>query len=95
MLIHCWNGWHQAGMLSAFTFMQFCDYTNDQALKYWETCTDGNYRGYAKVKAKIANYTIDPKFSFTQSQKEAHCPCTNNSSTPTKQNVNDIVNLND
>lgn len=93
MLIHCWNGWHQAGMLSSFTLMQFCDFTNEQALKYWETCTDGNYKGYSKVKEKIANYTKDPFYSFNDSQKESYCPCKNDTIIPKMQNEDDIVNL--
>lgn len=93
MLIHCWNGWHQAGMLSAFTLMQFCDFTNEQALKYWETCTDGNHKGYTKVKERILNYTRDPFYNFNASQKESHCPCQNEIMTPKEQQEDDIVNL--
>ena len=93
MIIHCWNGWHQAGMLSAFTLMQFCGYTNEQALKYWETCTDGNHKGYSKVKEKIINYTKDPFYSFNSLQKERHCPCQNDTITSKEQLEDDIANL--
>tara|TARA_Y100000589_G_scaffold331600_1_gene385842 strand:- start:1466 stop:2500 length:1035 start_codon:yes stop_codon:yes gene_type:complete len=93
MLIHCWNGWHQAGMLSAFTLMQFCDYSNEDALKYWETCTDGNHKGYKVVKDRILNYKRDTALSFTDLQKDQYCPCLDIELEIKEQSEDDIVNL--
>ena len=73
--IHCWNGWHQSGLLSAYTLMQFCDFTNLEALKYWEKCTDGHFKGYKKVKDKIKAYKLLKEYSFSDNQKKKHCPC--------------------
>ena len=73
--IHCWNGWHQSGLLSAYTLMQFCDFTNLEALKYWEKCTDGHFKGYKKVKDKIRAYKALENYSFSDDQKKKHCPC--------------------
>lgn len=73
--IHCWNGWHQSGLLSAYTLMQFCDYSNAEALKYWENCTDGNYKGFAAVKKNIRNFEPAKEFYFTDDQKARFCPC--------------------
>jgi LysM repeat protein len=92
--IHCWNGWHQSGLLSAYTLMQFCDYSNSQALKYWENCTDGNYRGFSKLKARIKNYRPYKEFNFTAEQKKKYCPCENDiSKVVTQQSEDDKVNL--
>lgn len=75
MYIHCWNGWHQSGMLSAFTLMQFCGLSNQQALKYWEQNTDGNYRGYAAVKSRILDYEPDSILEIPDSVRTKICPC--------------------
>ena len=75
MYIHCWNGWHQSGMLSAFTLMQFCALSNQQALKYWEQNTDGNYRGYAAVKQRILSYVSDSTLQIPDSIRTNICPC--------------------
>lgn len=73
--IHCWNGWHQSGWLSAMTLKQFCGFNNQQALKYWETHTDNQFKGYTHVKKGIANYKIDTTLLFTEEQKNTYCPC--------------------
>ncbi|MFN5181686.1 MAG: CotH kinase family protein [Bacteroidota bacterium] len=73
--IHCWNGWHQSGRLSAMTLMQFCDFTPQMALKYWMKNTDGNYKGYKKVKESIVNFKRFDNLSFTSEQKLKYCPC--------------------
>jgi LysM repeat protein len=78
MYIHCWNGWHQSGMLSAFTFMQFCGLSNQQALKYWEQNTDGNHSGYSAVKSRILSYVPDSDIQISDSLKAQICPCFTN-----------------
>ncbi|MFM7728618.1 MAG: LysM peptidoglycan-binding domain-containing protein [Flavobacteriales bacterium] len=78
MYIHCWNGWHQSGMLSAFTLIQFCGLSNQQALKYWEQNTDGNYHGYAAVKSRILEYSPNPSFEISDPLQALICPCFTN-----------------
>ena len=73
--IHCWNGWHQSGMLSALSLMQFCNFNSTQALKYWELCTENNYKGYNNVRTRIKEYKPLSGYDFTQSQKKMLCPC--------------------
>ena len=73
--LHCWNGWHQSGWLSAMTLIQFCDYSNELALKYWTLNTDGNHKGYSHVKRGILDFKPIPGLAFTKQQKEKHCPC--------------------
>lgn len=75
MYIHCWNGWHQSGMLSAFTLMQFCGLNNQQALKYWEQNTDGNYKGYSAVKTRILEFKPDSSLMIAQEIQQKICPC--------------------
>jgi len=73
--IHCWNGWHQSGMLSALSLMQFCDFNSTQALKYWELCTENNYKGYNNVRTRIKEYVPLQGYEFTAGQKKMLCPC--------------------
>ena len=91
--IHCWNGWHQSGLLSAYTLMQFCDYSNQRAVKYWESCTDGHYKGYRKVKDKIRAFRPMKGFSFTEEQKKKHCPCNKEFAIKETTSKDDQVNL--
>ena len=73
--IHCWNGWHQSGMLSAFTLMQFCGISNQQALKYWEQNTDGNSKGFQAVKSKILEFKPYKEFQTDSITRARICPC--------------------
>ena len=73
--IHCWNGWHQSGLLSAITLIQFCDYSNKEAIAYWERCTDGNFKGFPKVRQRISEYKINRNYVFTKVEKDKYCPC--------------------
>jgi len=73
--IHCWNGWHQSGMLSAFTLMQFCSLNNQQALRYWEQNTDNNYKGYPKVKSAILQFRPYKDLFIDSLTQQRICPC--------------------
>ncbi|MEY3850995.1 MAG: hypothetical protein RJA38_1436 [Bacteroidota bacterium] len=84
LYIHCWNGWHQSGMLSAFTLMQFCGLTNQQALKYWEQNTDGAYKGYPHVKSEILKFKPFDEFKTDSITRARICPCMSESILKTK-----------
>jgi protein tyrosine/serine phosphatase len=58
LYIHCWNGWHASGLVSSFALRQFCNYTGSQAVKYWDTNTDGNNKGksYNSYRSQIQNF---------------------------------------
>lgn len=45
VLVHCWNGWHASGLISAFILRQFCSYSGEEAVAYWNKNTDGNNKG--------------------------------------------------
>jgi hypothetical protein len=75
MYIHCWNGWHQSGWLSAISLMQFCSFSNDLALAYWKQNTDFNHNGYHHVKEGILTFRPYEDLGFSEDQKKAHCPC--------------------
>ena len=85
LYIHCWNGWHQSGMLSAFTLMQFCGLNNQQALKYWEQNTDGAFKGYPHVKSEILKFKPFDEFKTDSLTRARICPCMTESILKTKE----------
>lgn len=75
ILVHCWNGWHMSGLVSAYALIQFCDFKPDQAWEYWKACTDNNYAGFPKIKARIFAFLPDEKIKITNEKKQEICPC--------------------
>jgi hypothetical protein len=73
--LHCWNGWHQSGFVSAAILMQFCKYSNDQAYQYWIDNTDGVNKGYDNVKNLVKNFKIFEDISIDGSIRKEICPC--------------------
>lgn len=73
--LHCWNGWHQSGYISAAILMQFCGLTNEEALKYWNQNTDGVNKGYENVKRLVSNFVPFNDIKIDNKTKETICPC--------------------
>jgi hypothetical protein len=73
--IHCWNGWHQSGYISAAILMQFCSFSNEQAYKYWIANTDGNNKGYDNVKKLVKTFKPFDDIQVNEKYKKAICPC--------------------
>jgi hypothetical protein len=74
--MHCWNGWHASGLISAYTLKQFCGLSGSQAVSYWDKNTDGNNVGapYDRLRAKIRAFKPDPKLTISPEVKAAVCP---------------------
>ena len=77
--MHCWNGWHASGYISALTLRQFCGYTGDQAVNYWNLNTDGNNKGsnYDRIRTKIRAYKVDSSIPLGSALKAKVCPVPN------------------
>ncbi len=73
--LHCWNGWHQSGYISAAILMQFCDLTNEQALRYWNLNTDGVNKGYENVKRLVSTFEPFKDIKIDDNTKKIICPC--------------------
>ncbi len=71
---HCWNGWHASGLIAALALRQYCDWSSDQALRYWEQNTDGNSKGFASIKSYIKNFIPHRDLQITKAQQELICP---------------------
>jgi hypothetical protein len=74
--LHCWNGWHASGLISAYTLRQFCDYSVDQAINYWNRNTDGNNSGkvYDRLRARIRAFKPDPAMTIDKNLQAQICP---------------------
>jgi len=77
ILIHCWNGWHMSGLVSAYALMQFCDFTPTMAWDYWRKGTDGNDRGFTKLRKRIFAFQPNKQLKIGDYEKSTICPCTN------------------
>jgi len=77
MYLHCWNGWHASGYISALILRQFCGFTGDQAVNYWDKNTDGNDVGsseYNQIRQKIRAYVPDATMPLDAATQQAVCP---------------------
>ncbi len=73
--LHCWNGWHQSGYIASIILMQYCNFTNAEARKYWEMNTDGAYKKFENVKKMIANFEPFSDFKISETTQSQICPC--------------------
>lgn len=73
--VHCWNGWHASGLISAMALRQFCNYTLDQSVDYWVKNTDGHNKdkGYESFRLKIKKFEPFPEFKISEEQKKLIC----------------------
>ena len=73
--LHCWNGWHQSGFVSAVLLKQFCGFSTTKSLHYWEDCADNWTRGYDRIKDAIRNFIPIEKYKISKKLKDEICPC--------------------
>jgi outer membrane protein OmpA-like peptidoglycan-associated protein len=74
--LHCWNGWHASGLLSALSLRQFCGFDKWQAINYWDLGTDGanNSPRYQRIREMIKNFEPYPEFMITDELGNQICP---------------------
>lgn len=75
LYFHCWNGWHASGLTAAILLRQFCDYSVDEAIAYWDQNTDGfnTDPAYEGVREEIRKFTPLNEFQISQHDKEKMC----------------------
>lgn len=74
--LHCWNGWHASGYISAVILKQFCGYSSWDAVNYWDLGTDGANTSprYQQQRERIKDFTPYPEFEISDSLKSCLCP---------------------
>ncbi len=73
---HCWNGWHASGFAAVTALRQFCGFTAEQGVKYWDLNTDGNNKesGYERVRQQIRKFVPFSDLEISAEEKRALCP---------------------
>lgn len=71
---HCWNGWHASGVVAALSLIQFCHYSNEEALAYWRKNTDGNDQKYFAIKKRISTFKRIPELEVEDRFRLEMCP---------------------
>lgn len=71
---HCWNGWHSSGLISGMALKQFCGWSNRHVESYWSENTDGNSRGYKRIRARLRNFQPYEEFKITPEERSMICP---------------------
>jgi hypothetical protein len=74
--LHCWNGWHASGYISALVLRQFCDVPSEQAVAYWNYNTDHVCKGatYDQVREAIGTFKPYPDLKIVDELKPLLCP---------------------
>jgi outer membrane protein OmpA-like peptidoglycan-associated protein len=74
--LHCWNGWHASGFISAIILKQFCGYNSIDAVKYWDLGTDGANSSphYQTIRKQIRDFVPYPEFNITDALGNKICP---------------------
>ena len=74
--LHCWNGWHASGFIAAVILKQFCDYSDWDAVNYWDLGTDGANTSprYQTQRERIKKFEPYPEFAISDSLKGCLCP---------------------
>ena len=69
--LHCWNGWHASGFMSAISLIQFCDWKAEDAVTYWDRNTDGvnTDSGYETIRKRIRDFKKLPGLSISDDLK--------------------------
>ena len=76
--LHCWNGWHQSGFVSAVLLKQFCGFNTETSLNYWEDGADNLSKGYTRIKDAIRDFKPVKKYLIPQKMSKVICPCYEN-----------------
>lgn len=76
IFVHCWNGWHASGEISAYALRQFCDMSGDEAAAYWgkNIGDQGNLPKYGSIQNRIRAFQKIPGLEITAEEKSRICP---------------------
>lgn len=74
--LHCWNGWHASGFISAVILKQFCGYSDWDAVNYWDLGTDGANTSprYQTQRERIKAFEPYREFMISDSLQACLCP---------------------
>ena len=73
--LHCWNGWHASGYISAISLIQFCGMSAEDAVDYWNRNTDGVNQGenYERIRKKIRAFRPKTELQLDPETRDRAC----------------------
>jgi hypothetical protein len=73
--LHCWNGWHASGYISAISLIQFCGMSTEDAVDYWNRNTDGVNQGenYDRIRKKIRAFRPKSELELDAETRNRAC----------------------
>lgn len=76
VLAHCWNGWHAAGEVAAYSLIQFCGWSGQQAAQYWANniADKRNIGKYGSIMKRIAAFRGFSDIRLSEQQRSRICP---------------------
>ena len=76
VLVHCWNGWHASGEVSAYALRQFCGWNGDQAARYWaDSIGDRENLGkYGFILKRIREFVPFVDITIAEEVRASICP---------------------
>lgn len=74
--LHCWNGWHASGFISALILRQYCGFSGEQAVDYWNKNTDGANVGssYDSIRDRLRKFQPLADLKIENGIREKVCP---------------------
>lgn len=73
--VHCWNGWHASGYIGAVALRQFCGFTGEQGVKYWNATAKGASKAeHDSTRDRIRKFKPFPEYTLTDEEKALLCP---------------------
>lgn len=81
VMIHCWNGWHESGLMSVYALIQFCGSKGWNATtgwEYWRSTTGDNPDNpqYLGIKNMINSFQRQAGMDLTPTEINDLCPST-------------------
>ncbi|MFO0574334.1 MAG: hypothetical protein U1A78_10060 [Polyangia bacterium] len=73
VLVHCWNGLHYAGMVSALALRQFCGFTAEQAEAYWRANANRG-ANYPLIIDNLYKFKPIPNLTLSAEEQATICP---------------------
>ncbi len=73
VLVHCWNGLHYAGMVSALALRQFCGLGPDAAEAYWRA-TANRGANYPSLVQHIRDFRPSAGLVLSPAERKRVCP---------------------
>jgi hypothetical protein len=73
IFVHCWNGIHATGAISATALIQFCDISPQKAVEYWRVGISPKVQ-YHTVVQSIMKFQRNPELQLTPEERSEYCP---------------------